>query len=194
MPISFSGTELSVVEWLAYGIGGVALMAECHAYRLQDGQQFRRWTGGSALLWSLMYLGLDAITAALTMGTTALRTVLSGRIERGGHKRLVSGLFLLLFAGLTLSAWQGAVSLLPAFAVMNTTWALFHLGNRAMRLSLLASSAVWIWNDVLWDAWPALLAESMAAMINVRTLIRLHRAGDEQGEMPAINAPLRNIE
>lgn len=68
MPISFSGTELSVAEWLAYGIGGVALMAECHAYRLQDGQQFRRWTGGSALLWSLMYLGLDAITAALTMG------------------------------------------------------------------------------------------------------------------------------
>lgn len=84
--------------------------------------------------------------------------------------------------------------MLPAFAVMNTTWALFHLGNRAMRLTLLASSAAWIWNDVLWDAWPALLAESMAAMINVRTLIRLHRAGDEQGEVPAINAPLRNIE
>ena len=80
MQVSLAGIELSVAEWLAYGIGVVALLAECHAYRLQDGRQFRRWTAWSALLWSLMYLGLDAITAALTMGTTALRTVLSGRI------------------------------------------------------------------------------------------------------------------
>ena len=174
MTVPFPWPDLSLAEGLAYAIGGLALMAECHAYRLQDGQRFRHWTANSALLWSLMYVGLDAYTAAVTMGTTALRTVLSGRIERGRHKRLASHLFLLLFAALTLAAWQGPVSLLPAFAVMNTTWALFHLGNRPMRLALLGSSVAWIWNDFLWDAWPALVAETLAAGINVRTLCRMN--------------------
>lgn len=71
---------------------------------------------------------------------------------------------------LTAASWQGPVSLLPAFAVINTTLALFYLDNRRMRIALLASSVAWIANDLVWQAWPALLAETVAAMLNVRTI------------------------
>ena len=82
------------------------------------------------------------------------------------------------FAGLTAASWQGRVSLLPAFAVINTTLALFYLDNRRMRMALLASSTAWIANDVYWQAWPALVAESVAVGLNVRTIGRMVARGE----------------
>ena len=108
------------------------------------------------------------------MASTALRTWLSGWLDPA-HKHYAMAAFALLFVLLTALSWQGAVSLLPAFAVLNTTWALFYLSNRPMRLALLLSSVAWIANDILWQAWPALLAESVAAVLNWRTWRQLGR-------------------
>lgn len=146
---------------------------EWRAYLLYCGTAFRKWSAAGAILWSAMYALLGAWTAALTMGSTALRTWLSGWLETHHHKHLAAIGFLLLFAGLTAISWQGPVSLLPAFAVINTTLALFYLDNRRMRIALLASSIAWIANDILWQAWPALLAETVAAGLNVRTIRRM---------------------
>jgi hypothetical protein len=161
--------------WLAYVIGGVGVVVEWRAYLLACGRAFRRWSAAGALLWAVMYWLLGAGTAALTMSCTALRTLLSGWLEGHRHHHLAAASFVFLFVLLTALSWQGLVSLLPAFAVINTTLALFYLDNRRMRIALLASSAAWIVNDILWQAWPALLAESVAAMLNVRTIRRLVR-------------------
>jgi hypothetical protein len=116
---------------------------------------------------------LNAWTAGLTMACTSLRTVLSDSLTLGVAKHTAALFFCLLFSLLTFFSWQGLISLLPAFAVLNTTWALFYLDNRWMRLALVASSIAWILNDIVWQAWPALLAESVAVLINLRTLHRL---------------------
>jgi len=158
--------------WLAYAVGGVGVLAEWRAYMLHCGNAFRRWSATGAIFWSAMYVLLGAWTAALTMGSTALRTLLSGWLGHH-HKHLAAFGFILLFAALTVLSWQGWVSLLPAFAVINTTLALFYLGNRRMRIVLLASSAAWIANDIIWEAWPALLAEAVAVVLNVRTIGRM---------------------
>jgi hypothetical protein len=70
-------------------------------------------------------------------------------------------------------AFRRWVSLLPAFAVSNTTLALFYLDKHSMRIAMLASSLAWLANDVYWQAWPALLAESVAMLINLRTIRQL---------------------
>lgn len=168
--MSLGATEMI---WLAYAIGGIGVLVEWRAYLLHCGSAFRRWSAAGAVFWAAMYLLLGAWTAALTMGSTALRTLLSGWLERHRHRHLAACGFVLLFAGLTALSWQGAVSLLPAFAVINTTLALFYLDNRRMRVLLLASSAAWIANDLYWEAWPALLAESVAVGLNLRTIARL---------------------
>lgn len=159
--------------WLGYVAGTLGVLVEWRAYVLSCDQDFRRWSAMGAVLWALMYGALGAWTAAVTMGSTALRTLFSARALSRLHRHVAASAFTVLFVGLTAVSWQGTVSLLPALAVINTTWALFYLDNHRMRVVLLASSAAWITNDIIWQAWPALLAESVAALLNIRTLRRL---------------------
>lgn len=161
-------------SWIvpAYLLGALGLAAEWRSYLLHCGRRFRRWSALAALLWAGQYALLGGFTAAATMGSTALRSALSS----GGRHRLAAATgFSLLFAALTAASWQGPVSLLPLAATVNTTWALYYLDDRPMRLALLGSSAAWIANDIIWQAWPALLAEAGAAALNIRTLRRWDR-------------------
>jgi hypothetical protein len=148
---------------------------EWQAYRLLCGMKFRRWSAAGAFFWALQYCLLGAWTAGLTMGVTAVRTLYSSYSHSQSKvlKHRGATLFVLLFCLLTAISWQGYISLLPAFAVINTTLALFYFKNRLMRTVLIASSAAWILNDLYWRAWPALLAETVAVGINARTIWRL---------------------
>lgn len=159
-------------RWLAYAVGGLGVLVEWRAYGLSCDQRFRRWSAAGAVLWAAQYLLLQAWTAGLTMASTALRTLVSGYNTSPG-KHVWAALFVGLFIGLSVLSWQGPVSCLPAFAVINTTLALFYLDQRAMRAVLLVSSVAWIANDWYWQAWPALLAESVAMLINLRTMRKL---------------------
>jgi len=167
--------------WLAYAVGAIGVGVEWRAYLLSCGNAFRKWSAAGAILWAAMYALLGAWTAALTMASTALRTMFSSWLESHRHKQTASVGFVMLFAALTASSWQGPVSLLPAFAVINTTLALFYLPNRNMRIALLASSAAWIANDIYWQAWPALLAETVAAGLNIWTIQKLRQREPPEG-------------
>lgn len=107
------------------------------------------------------------------MACTAIRTLLSEFLEIQHYRNWAALGFVLLFGSLTLLSWQGTVSLIPTFAVINTTLALFYLNNKNMRIALLASSIAWIANDIYWLAWPGLLAEVIVIMINLRTIRKL---------------------
>lgn len=166
---------------LAYVMGAVGVVVEWRAYLQHCGRAFRQWSAAGALLWAAMYALLGAWTAALTMGSTALRTWISGWLGLHRHRHLAAVGFVLLFTVLTALSWQGAVSMLPAFAVINTTLALFFLDNRRMRIVLLLSSVAWIANDIVWQAWPALLAETVAAGLNIRTIRQLRKSERDAG-------------
>ncbi len=160
-------------QLLAYAIGSVGILVEWRAYYLRSGRAFRHWSATGSVLWAAQYFLLGARTAALTLVFTALRTLLSGQIETGIYKHLIAIGFVTIFVFLTYVSWQGTISLLPAFAVINATLALFYLDNRTMRIGLLVSSVGWIANDLYWQAWPALLAESVSVGINMHTIRKL---------------------
>ena len=157
-------------EWLTYSLGCIGILVEWRAYMLHCGQAFRRWSALAALLWAMQYFLLGAWIAGFTMACTSLRTLLSVKFETGRHQFWGAFIFVLLFVTLTAVSWQGWVSLLPGFAVINTTLALFYLDNRWMRIMLLASSLAWICNDMVWQAWPPLIAETVAMVINLFTI------------------------
>lgn len=161
--------ELDARLALAYWLGGCGILAEWHSYRVECGSAFRKWSGLAAVLWAAQYVCLAANTAALTMGLTAFRTWIS----LNTRQPLVVYGFVAMFVGLTIVSWQGPVSLLPAFATINTSLALFYCSNRSMRILMLLSGTGWIANDIYWSAWTALLAESVAMLINLRTISRL---------------------
>lgn len=161
--------------WLAYLVGAIGIVVEWRSYVLYDAHAFRRWSAAGAVLWGLMYVLLGAWTAALTMTCTAARTLVSGLLTSARRKHFFAILFVLAFVVMTALSWQGPVSLLPAFAVINTTLALFYLENRSMRMVMLLSSLAWVANDLIWQAWPSLLAEAVAVILNIRTIRRLVR-------------------
>lgn len=167
---------LEPLTLVAYALGAVGLAVEWRSYLLRCGTSFRTWSAVAALLWAGQYALLGGVTAAVTMASTGLRSLLSQQAMTGRRRHLAAAGFSALFAALTALSWQGPVSLLPLAATVNTTWALFYLDNKSMRVALLASSAAWIANDVLWQAWPALLAEAGAAALNIRTLWRWERS------------------
>ncbi|MDO8908680.1 MAG: YgjV family protein [Pseudohongiella sp.] len=169
-------SEASIL-WLAYLIGAIGIIVEWRSYVLYDAHAFRRWSAAGAVLWGLMYLLLGAWTAAITMSCTAARTLVSGLLTSAARKHFFAGLFVSTFALMTILSWQGPVSLLPGFAVINTTLALFYLENRSMRIVMIASSLAWIINDIIWQAWPALLAESVAVLLNWRTISTMDADG-----------------
>jgi hypothetical protein len=160
---------------LAYLVGSAGIIVEWRAYSLHCSLAFRRWSAFGALLWASQYFLLNAWTAGLTMGFTALRTLVSGRLAKSYYRHLAVCGFIGLFSGLTWLSWQGIISLLPAFAVINTTLALFYLSNRKMRMALLLSSCAWAANDYYWQAWPSLLAETVAMFINLNTIRQLFK-------------------
>lgn len=164
------------MTWLACAFGAAGIFAEWVSYARRDAKNFRRWSAAAALLWAGQYAAIGASTAAVTMAATALRTAWSGRDDTPRAKAAGLAAFVALFAGAAAFAWQGPVSLLPLFAVVNTTVALFVLSNVSMRVALLASSAAWIANDVIWGAWPALVAEIVAVAISLRTIAGLRAA------------------
>lgn len=168
------GSEM--VRWAGYGCGALALGLELLSYAKGDAREFRRWSAIGALLWALQYLFLGAWTAGLTMAATAMRTLLSGILVPRRVRHAVFLACIGLFTGLTGLSWQGLVSLLPALATVNTTLALFYFGNAGMRILLLGSSAAWIANDFLWQAWLALAAESGAVVLNLHTIAALRRS------------------
>lgn len=165
--------ELSNQQTLAYIVGAIGILVECRSYWLQSGKAFRHWSAMGSLFWAVQYFLLDAVTASLILACTALRTLLSGQLENILYKHWAVAGFLIIYGALTTMSWQGEVSLLPAFAVINATLAMFYLDNRKMRIALLFSSLAWIGNDIYWQAWPALLAESVAMTINLRTIRKL---------------------
>lgn len=167
-----------ILLWLAYLIGAAGIFVEWRSYVLYDAGAFRRWSAAGAVLWGLMYVMLGAWTAALTMSCTAARTLVSGLLTSEARKHFFAILFVSIFVLMTIFSWQGPVSLLPAFAVINTTLALFYLENRPMRIVILTSSVAWVANDLIWSAWPSLLAEAVAIVLNLRTISRLGRSPD----------------
>ncbi|MDP5029552.1 YgjV family protein [Paraglaciecola sp.] len=154
-------------------IGLVAACAEWRAYLQAADVELRRWSALGALLWTLMYLMLSAYTAAVMMFLTAIRTLASG--YHSARKLWVFSVFMAIFLSSLVFSWQGPLSLLPAFSAINTTIALFYFSGVQLRLFLLASSIAWMANDLIWQAWPALLAEAIALLLNLKTIFALIR-------------------
>ncbi len=149
------------------------MLLEWRAYATTKHQLFLGISAFSACLWGMMYVVLNAYTAAITITLTALRTLCAIYFTKPQHQHTLSALFIALFTYMTFLSWQGPISLLPAFAVINTTVALFYLKDQQTRMLLIISSLAWLANDIYWQAWPAFIAEFVSLIININTILKL---------------------
>src|SRR5688500_13694553 len=138
---------IHVTGLCALALNVVALAHPCErALRVQSGL--------AGAIWALNNLLLGAHTAAALSLVSAGRTATSA-MTLGAHasiRRAVFAGFLALTLLMGALTWHGWPSVLMVAASVLSTFAVFYLRGRALRLALLLVSALWMHNAWLYDS------------------------------------------
>lgn len=128
-------------------------------------RSLRLQSGLSGLLWALNNLLLGAHAAAALSVLSASRTATSAYSLRGSDAfRLKAfGAFSLAALGIGAVTWNGWPSALLVAASLLSTYALFYLRGRELRLSMLGVSALWMHNAWSCGSWEQIVANAATA-------------------------------
>jgi len=154
----------------ALALNVLALVHPCErALRVQS--------GAAGVIWALNNLLLGAHTAAALSLVSAGRTATSA-VTLGAHEGIRRTVFI-AFLALTLLmgavTWHGWPSALMVLASVLSTFAVFYLRGRTLRLAMLLVSALWMHNAWLYDSWEQMAANALtaaAALIGARRVER----------------------
>jgi hypothetical protein len=154
----------------ALALNVVALVHTCE-------KTLRIQSGLAGVIWALNNLLLGAHTAAALSLVSAGRTATSAVTlsAREGIRRAVFAAFLLLTLLIGALTWHGWPSLLMVLASVLSTFAVFYLRGRALRLTMLLVSALWMYNAWLYDSWEQMAANvitAVAALVGARRVER----------------------
>lgn len=142
----------------ALALNIVALVHTCEkALRIQSGL--------AGVVWALNNLLLGAHTAAALSLVSAGRTATSAMTlsAREGVRRCVFAGFLLLTLAVGALTWHGWASLPMVLASVLSTFAVFYLRGRTLRLTMLLVSALWMYNAWLFGSWEQMVANLVTA-------------------------------
>lgn len=174
---------LSEMLWIhatgvcALALNVAALVRTCErALRIQSGL--------AGAVWALNNLLLGAHTAAALSLLSAGRTATSAITlsARESTRRTVFAGFLLLTLAIGALTWHGWASILMVVASVLSTVAVFYLRGRALRWTMLAVSALWMYNAWLYDSWEQMAANLLTA---AAALYGARRSAARAGEATA---------
>ena len=142
----------------ALALNVVALVRTCE-------KSLRIQSGLAGVIWALNNLLLGAHTAAALSLVSAGRTATSAATlsARDSVRRVVFAGFLVLTLAIGALTWHGWPSALMVLASVLSTFAVFYLRGRALRLAMLLVSALWMYNAWLYDSWEQMAANVLTA-------------------------------
>jgi hypothetical protein len=154
----------------ALALNVLALVHPCErALRIQSGL--------AGVIWALNNLLLGAHTAAALSLVSAGRTassVVTLNVHESTRRAVFAG-FLVLTLLMGAATWHGWPSVLMVLASVLSTVAVFYLRGRALRLTMLLVSALWMHNAWLYDSWEQMAANVLtaaAALVGARRVER----------------------
>ena len=122
-------------------------------------------SGLAGVIWAVNNLLLGEHTAAalslLSAGRTATSAITLG--ARESTRRTVFVGFLALTLAIGALTWHGWASVLMVVASLLSTVAVFYLRGRTLRWTMLAVSALWMYNAWLYDSWEQMAANLLTA-------------------------------
>lgn len=142
----------------ALALNVVALVHPCE-------RSLRIQSGLAGAIWALNNLLLGAHTAAALSLVSAGRTATSAATlsARAGVRGGVFVAFLALTLAVGMFTWHGWPSALMVAASVLSTFTVFYLRGRTLRLTMLLVSALWMYNAWLYDSWEQMLANVLTA-------------------------------
>ena len=153
----------------ALALNVVALVCTCErSLRLRSGIAGMAWALNNFLLGANVAAALSVVSA----GRTATSAVTLG--ARRSRALAFSG-----FAALTLAVgavtWGGWASLLMIAASLISTYAVFHLTGRSLRWTMVAVSALWMFNAWSVGSWEQMAANVISAAASLYGACRIGR-------------------
>ena len=134
----------------------------------------------AGVIWACNNLLLGAHTAAALSLVGAGRTATSAATLQSDES-LRRAIFL-GFAVLTLAigavTWHGWSSVLLIIASLLSTYAMFYLRGRQLRWSMLAVSALWMYNACTYDSWYQIVANAATGAAALYGAWRVDRCAD----------------
>ena len=158
---------------LAQLIGTVAAVLGLCSYLHRQDKRFKLQVGLSSWIWGVHFGLLGAGSAMYTQFAIGTRSWFSIGEHSQTYRHSLFWLSSLILIALAWLGWDGWISLPPLAAAINSTAALIYAENRAMRMRLLISSALWIGTGLYWLSWPLVFTELLAVSLNLRTIYRL---------------------
>ena len=142
----------------ALAINVIALVRTCE-------KSLRIQSGIAGVIWAFNNLLLGAHTAAalslVSAGRTATSAVTLGAGARFRRSAVIG--FVVLTFGIGAFTWHGWPSVFMIAASIMSTFAMFYLRGRRLRLSMLLVSALWMYNAWAYDSWEQMVANVVTA-------------------------------
>jgi hypothetical protein len=181
--VHFPTTAFSPAQCVGY----IAFLVGSAAFFQKNDRRLKFLNASGCMAYAVHFLLLGSASASASAFISGVRSFLALKTR----SRWVATLVIAVNVALGVALVQSSAGWLPVIASCVATLAVFTLQGIPMRLALLASTFLWLANNILCGSIGGTMAESTIATINVSTLIRmLWSSGDEPGALGACPEPV----
>lgn len=174
-------------EWFIHASGLGALVLNVFALLHTCERRLRIQSSFAGAAWALNNLLLGAHTAAALSLLSAGRSATSAATLAASARRRGTAFLIFFLVTLAVGAftWHGWPSAPIVVASLLSTFAMFYLRGRRLRLAVLLSSALWMHSAWYHDSWEQIVANLLTAAAALVSLWQIERAERMAQENPA---------
>lgn len=152
-------------------LGYVALVLGVAAFLQKTDRRLKALLSGESAVYTLHFLLLGNIPAAISASLSSLRNGLAIRFRAPW----LAGLFFVLHLGLGGAAVRHPAGWLPVLACCLATYVVFYWTGVRLRLVLLVCTLLWLANNILSGSIGGTILELFIAAANLATIFRMLR-------------------
>lgn len=161
-------------ELIIQGIGFVAVLFFIASYQIKSNRALFLCQLIGCLIFCIQFFIMGAYTGALGLVVNITRNVLLLKIKDWkwvGSKLTLSGILLLLVA-ITITTWDGWISILPLLSVGISSIGYWTNNAQKIRASQLVASPCTLLYDIIIKSWGGTLSESITLISIIISIIR----------------------
>jgi hypothetical protein len=164
------------MQWFstAQSVGYAAFALGAAAFLQKSDRRLKLLNGAQSYVYGAHFLLLDNPAAAAAAAISGTRSILA--IKSRSIRLAIVFIILSLGAGVAF-AGHGP-GWLVVIASIAGTLAMFTLRGIPLRLVLLGGTALWLTNDILSRSIGGTMLETMIAIVNLSTIVRMIRSAD----------------
>lgn len=157
-------------------VGYIAFILGVVAFLQKKDRPLKFFVGLESIAYTVHFMLLGNVTAAASALITSLRSFLAIKTS----STLVAVLVVIANIGAGLVLTKSLVGWLPVIGSCVSTYAVFTMKGIPMRLVILSSTFCWLANNILCGSIGGTLLETIIAVVNTSTILRMCRPASVQ--------------